>query len=303
MSPAMSTTTTKGILLAFLAFLIYTLSDTSVKLLEGELPVYESAFLGSVMGLFCLPFLKKRPEHMRDIFRTSSRTLWVVRFFSYPAGVIGSVTAFTHLSMAEAFVLIFLMPAYITIIGLLWLKEPVDRRGWAALIIGFVGVLIVLRPGFRELSIGHLGAVVGGLSGAVTVLCTRAIGTKEPRVALLGAGFLGGTVIGGIIALPDFIWPTLHQWLLLLGYGLLAVMGTWLVMQAALLAPGAYVGPTQYSQMVWAILIDYLIFKTSVDTMMLIGIVLIVGSGLITVLGPSQLPSHSSFPGRRRNSV
>lgn len=261
----------------------------SVKFLEGELPVYEAAFWGSVMGLLCLPFLKNRNERLSDIFKTTSKLQWCIRFISYPTGVVGSVTAFTYLSMAEAFVLIFLMPAYITIISLFWLKEPVDRRRWTALVIGFVGVLIVLRPGFRELSIGHFSAIAAGLGGAVTVLCTRSLGTREPRIALLGAGFLGGVVICGIFAVPDFIWPTIHQWFLLFGYGLLAVFGSWMVMKAALLAPGAYIGPTQYSQMAWAIVFDYLIFGTSVDSAIVIGITLIVGSGVFTVLGPKAI--------------
>ena len=222
------------------------------------------------------------------MLRTVNRPLWLIRFVSYPAGVIGSVTAFTHLSMAEAFVLIFLMPSYITIIGLVWLKERVDARGWAALVIGFLGVLIVLRPGFRELSIGHLGAVVGGLGGAVSVLSARAVGDRETRVSMLGAGLLGGTAIGGLIALPSLVWPSAAEWAMLAGYGLLAVLGTWLVTKAALCPPGAYVGTTQYSQMLWAIVIDYVLFGTGIDLPMLMGIVLIVGSGLLTLIGPGR---------------
>lgn len=288
MSRASLDPVTKGVLLGFAAFVAFTLSDASVKLIAGRLSPYESAFIGAALGLLCLPFLKQRGERMSDLFRTVNRPLWIVRFLSYPMGVIGSVTAFTHLSMAEAFVLIFLMPTYITLLGLFWLKEPVDRRGWAALIVGFLGVLIVLRPGFRELSIGHLGAIVAGLGGSVTVLATRAIGTRETRISLIGAGLLGATVICGVIAIPGFIWPTLSQWGMLTGYGFLAALGSWLVMRAALYAPGSYVGPTQYSQMIWAILIDYIVFRTTIDLPMVIGIVLIVGSGLLTLIGPRK---------------
>ncbi|WP_442773116.1 DMT family transporter [Paenirhodobacter enshiensis] len=287
MSAALSPLT-RGVLLGFAGFLSYTFSDTSVKLIEGRLSPYESAFIGAAIGLLCLPALKLPGERMSDMLRTVNRPLWLIRFVSYPAGVIGSVTAFTHLSMAEAFVLIFLMPSYITIIGLVWLKERVDARGWAALVIGFLGVLIVLRPGFRELSIGHLGAVVGGLGGAVSVLSARAVGARETRVSMLGAGLLGGTAIGGLIALPSLVWPSAAEWAMLAGYGLLAVLGTWLVTKAALCAPGAYVGTTQYSQMLWAIVIDYVLFGTGIDLPMLMGIVLIVGSGLLTLIGPGR---------------
>lgn len=282
-SPSMAGTVTHGVLLGFAGFAAYAMSDASVKLIDGGLPPYESAFIGAVIGLLGLPFLKARQERLSDLFRTVNRPLWLLRFFSYPLGVIGSVTAFTTLSMSEAFVLMFLLPAYVTLLSLFWLKEPVDRHRWAALAIGFVGVLIVLRPGFRELTIGHVGAIIGGLSGAISVVTARALGTRETRCSLLGSGFLGGAVICGAFALPDFTLPDLRQSVLLLGYGGLAVVGALLVMQASFHAPGAFVGPTQYSQMLWAVLFDVAIFHNRIDLPMVAGIVLIVGSGLLTV--------------------
>ncbi|WP_407810784.1 EamA family transporter, partial [Staphylococcus aureus] len=90
--------------------------------------------------------------------------------------VIGSITAFTHLSMSEAMVLMFLQPSFVTMMSILFLKERVGMQRWLAIAIGFVGVLIVLRPGFRELSIGHLGAIFAGFGGAVSIVVFRALG-------------------------------------------------------------------------------------------------------------------------------
>jgi drug/metabolite transporter (DMT)-like permease len=101
----------KGVLYGFASFAIFAFSDASVKLIRGELPPYESAFFGAVFGLLVLPFQLSPGDRWSDVFVTSSWTLWVLRFLCFPVGVIGSVTAFTHLSMAEAFVLIFLLPA------------------------------------------------------------------------------------------------------------------------------------------------------------------------------------------------
>ena len=83
--------------------------------------------------------------------------------------------------------------------------------------------------------------------------------------------------------IPDFHWPTLPQWAMLAGYGLLAALATVWLMYAANYAPAAVIGPTQYSQMLWAILFGYLVFGDRVDLPMLIGIVLIIGSGLLTL--------------------
>lgn len=273
----------RGILIAFASFAAFSVSDASVKLIEGRLSPLESGFFGACFGLFALPFLLKRNDQWLDIVRTTNRPLWILRFVSAGLGTIGSVTAFTHLSMAEAFCLIFLLPSFVTIMSVIFLKEAVGIKRWSAVIIGFLGVLVVLRPGFRELSIGHLGAVFAGLGGALSIVIFRAIGPSEKNISLYGAGLLGTLLVCGVAMIPHFTWPSGEEWLLLAGYGLLAALGNVLLMYAAFYAPAAVVGPTQYSQMLWAILFGYLIFGDHVDVPMLVGIALIVGSGLLTI--------------------
>jgi len=276
--------TLKGVLIAFAAFAAYAWSDASVKLIEGQLSPYQSSFLGAVFCLVGLPFLMKKGDRWTDIFNTTNRSLWILRFVAQAGGTIGSVTAFTHLSMAEAFALIFLLPSFVTIMSVIFLKEQVGYRRWAAVVIGFVGVMIVLRPGFRELSIGHLGAVFVGLSGAISIVVFRAMGPSEKNISLYGAGVLGTLVVCGALALPGFQAPTAIQWLWLAGYGLLAALGAILVMYAAAYAPATLIGPTQYSQMIWAVLFGYLVFGDHIDLPMVIGIILIIGSGMLTLI-------------------
>ncbi|MVA55680.1 DMT family transporter [Agrobacterium vitis] len=279
-----SDTTPRGLALAFAAFAAYAISDASVKLVDGRISLFESAFFGSLFGLAALPFLLKRGDALTDVFRTSNLKLWLLRFVASGTSAIGAVTAFTHLSMAEAFCLIFLLPCFVTIMSVVFLKEQVGIRRWSAVILGFIGVLVVLRPGFRELSIGHLGAVIGGLGGAISIVVYRAIGPREKSTSLYGAGAFGTIIISGIAMLPAFSWPQGTDWLLLLSYGLFAALATMLMMLATRFAPAAVLGPAQYSQMLWAILFGYLIFGDHVDMPMLVGITLIIGSGLITLM-------------------
>ncbi|MVA33929.1 DMT family transporter [Agrobacterium vitis] len=279
-----SDTTPRGLALAFAAFAAYAISDASVKLVDGRISPFESAFFGSLFGLAALPFLLKRGDSLTDVFRTSNLKLWLLRFVASGTSAIGAVTAFTHLSMAEAFCLIFLLPCFVTIMSVAFLKEQVGIRRWSAVILGFIGVLVVLRPGFRELSIGHLGAVIGGLGGAISIVVYRAIGPREKSTSLYGAGAFGTIIISGIAMLPAFSWPQGTDWLLLLSYGLFAALATVLMMLATRFAPAAVLGPAQYSQMLWAILFGYLIFGDHVDMPMLVGITLIIGSGLITLM-------------------
>lgn len=276
--------TLRGVFLAFAAFLAYSISDAAVKMIDGRISPIESAFFGACFGIAALPFLLKRTDRWVDIVKTTNRPLWLLRFFSSGAGSIGSVTAFTHLSMAEAFCLIFLLPSFVTIMSVVFLKEQVGIRRWSAVIIGFIGVLVVLRPGFRELSIGHVGAVFAGLSGALSIVIFRAIGPSEKNISLYGAGLLGTLLLCGVAMLPSFVPPSGQEWLMLAGYGLIGALGSVLLMYAAFYAPAAVLGPTQYSQMLWGILLGYLFFNDIVDMPMLVGMALIVGSGLLTIL-------------------
>src|SRR3546814_166334 len=284
--------TLKGVILAFAAFAAFAWSDASVKMIEGALSSYEMGFFGAVFGLAGLPFLLRRGDRMSDMLRTTDRPLWLLRFVSAAVGTIGSVVAFTYLSMAEAFALIFLLPSFVTIMSVLFLKGQVGVKRWSAVAIGFAGVLVILRPGFRELSIGHVGAVFAGLSGAISIIVYRAMGPREKSISLYGAGIIGALLICGVLMVPAFTWPTLIEWMMLAGYGLFASLATILLMYATNHAPAAMIGPTQYSQMLWAVLFGYLVFGDRVDLLMVVGILLIICSCL---LPPSR---HRGLVGR-----
>ncbi|SHJ99628.1 Permease of the drug/metabolite transporter (DMT) superfamily [Roseomonas rosea] len=280
----MNRSTPQGVLLAFLAYSAYAVSDASVKMLHGSLSAYEAVFFGALSGVVALPLVRRRGERLDDVFRARNRGMWFVRVGAALTGSVGSVTAFTHLSMAEAFSLLFLMPTFVTILSVIFLKEPVGWRRWGAVLLGFAGVLIVLRPGFRELNIGHLGAVVGGLSGALTVVTLRRFGQSETRMSLYGASLIGPTVGGGLLMLPDFIWPSPIQWVWLLGYGLLMALANILVMLASARIPASLVAPAQYSQMLWAIALGYLVFGDGLDATMALGVAVIILSGILTFM-------------------
>ena len=272
----------KGVLLGFMAFAAYALSDAFVKSLRGSLPAYEAVFFGAALGLTALPFVKGRGDRWRDALLAQRQGLYVVRAVASAVGSIAAVIAFTALPMAEAFALIFLLPVFVTILSVLVLHEQVGWRRWSAVVAGFIGVLVVLRPGFRALGIGHLAAIICGLSGAVSMVALRLAGPHEKRISLFGAGIIGAMLVSGVLMLTEFRWPQPVQWGLLLGYGLLAALGSVLLMLATRLAPANHVAPTQYSQMLWAVLLGYVVFHDHLDWPMALGIAIILGAGLFT---------------------
>jgi S-adenosylmethionine uptake transporter len=278
-----------GVLLGFMAFAAYAFSDAFVKSLRGSLPAYEAVFFGAALGLTALPFIKGDGDRWREVMCAQRQGLWLVRAVASAVGSIAAVIAFTALPMAEAFALIFLLPIFVTILSVLVLKEHVGWRRWSAVVAGFIGVLVVLRPGFRVLGVGHLAAIICGLAGAISMIALRLAGPHEKRITLYGAGMVGSMLITGLLMLSDFRWPSPHQWVLLLGYGLLAALASVLLTLATQKAPANHVAPTQYSQMLWAVLLGYVVFHDPLDWPMAIGIAIILGAGLFTFVREEQV--------------
>jgi S-adenosylmethionine uptake transporter len=272
-----------GVVLSFLTYATYALSDASVRLLHGSVPSFELVFFGSVLGLLAIPMVRKPGERWGDLLRCNNRWMWSLRALAAVAGALFSVIAFTALPMAEAFALIFLLPAFVTILSVIFLHEPVGWRRWSAVVAGFIGVLIVLRPGFRALGIGHLAAIASGFAGAVTIIVLRKLGPTETRISLYGAGLIGPIVISFIVMLPHFTMPNERGWLLILAYGLLGGIGNVLLMLASAMAPASLVAPPQYSQMLWGIGLGYFIFSDHLDAPMFIGAAVIIAAGLFTL--------------------
>lgn len=169
-----------------------------------------------------------------------------------------------------------------------FLKEDVRWWRWTAVAIGFVGVMVVLHPGFRALTLGHLAALLCGFASAISVIIFRILGPTEKKITLYGAGLIGPLIVCGLLMLADFSLPTTEQWLFILGYGLLAAVGNVLLIFASHYAPASQVAPTQYIQMLWGIGLGYVLFQHSVDIPTVIGAAIIIASGLITLVREEQ---------------
>ena len=274
----------KGIALGFLAYFLFSCSDANVKALSGQLPVFEIGFFSTLFAGLVLLFLKPRDERWRDAFRVRRPGLVALRGLAGAASGILGIYAFTTLPFAEAYALIFLSPSIATILSIFILGEQVGWRRWLAVALGFAGVLAIVRPGFETLALGHLAAFAVSFCAAGTVIILRTLGQAERRVSLLAAVILTSLVMNGILMLKGFRWPVLDHLPYLAGAGIFAGGAQLCLILATRAAPANQVAPTQYSQMVWAIVIGGLFFAEFPDVPAILGICLVGVSGLFTFL-------------------
>ncbi|GGE20931.1 membrane protein [Aureimonas endophytica] len=271
-----------GVLLAFLAYLAFACGDAAVKRAGAVLPVFEVGFFVSLFALVPTLFTKRPSTPWREILVPKRPGLVALRMASGVVGGALGVYAFSHLPLAEAYALIFLVPLFVTILSATILKEEIGAKRWGAVFVGLGGVFLVVRPGFREILPAHLAAVGVALAGGITVIVLRVLGPTERRLTLIGSVLLAATLVNGVLMLPEFVMPTPDLWPVLVLGGIGAGLGHLCIVLATRLAPAARVAPTQYSQIIWAAVIGAAFFDELPDAFAIGGMSLVGLSGLFT---------------------
>lgn len=292
-----------GILFAFLAYLAYACSDAAAKALGGQMSVFQIGFSISLIALVLCLSSKRSADSWRAIARPKRPGLVAFRAASGTFGGICAVVAFTTLPLAEAYALIFLLPLAAALLSRLILRETVTAGRWVALFGGLFGVLLVVRPGFQELSLGHLAGLGCALSGATNVILLRTLGPSENRLTLIGSVLGLATLVNGLLMVPTFRVPDADLWPILLFGGIAAGIGHLAMVMGARLAPASRIAPTQYSQIVWASLFGAILFGEIPDPIAIAGMALVGFFGMLTLAPERRGTRRPIFRRLRGNRV
>ena len=199
-------------------------------------------------------------------------------------GLTGMVCGFTAvglLPLTQSTALSFSAPLFMTALSALVLREPVGRHRWAAVAIGFVGVLIMVHPDpTRMVSVGTLFALAGAVGTAGAMTAIREIGRTEPGPTIVFYFTLAGAVLG-LASLPfGWVIPDASTLALLIAAGLVGGVGQLFLTEALRRAPVAVVAPFDYTQLVWASLLGFLVWGETPKWTTLAGAAVVAASGL-----------------------
>lgn len=285
----------KGAGLALLAMAIYAMHDAVVKHLGASYSAIQIVFFAALLSFPLISVIllnDKREGHLHPVhpWWVGARAL---------ATVINGVTAFYafgHLPLAQVYPILFATPLFITILSIPVLGERVGWHRWGAVIVGLIGVLIVVRPGQAELGLGHAAALISALSGAFSAITVRRIGDEERSVVLLLSPLLGNVVVMGA-ALP-FVWVPLQ----ITDLGFMAVVagfgltGAFLSILSYRAGEAAIVAPMQYSQILWAVLFGWLLFRETPDALTMLGAAVVILSGIYILWREATANSSQNTP-------
>ncbi|KQZ92770.1 DMT family transporter [Rhizobium sp. Root564] len=274
----------KGFLLGLLAYASFSWGDATIKSLGHQVSVFEIGFFSILSSAAIIFFTKPREERWREFWRMSRPFAVHARAISgLLAGILG-IYAFTTLPLAEAYALIFLSPLFVTILSAVVLKEDIGLWRWSAVFAGIVGVFLVVRPGFKALELGHLAAVGVALLAAMTIVILRSLAGREKRTSIMGVLLVYGLTFNGILAIPHFHVPTLHQVGAFIIIGICTAVGQITLLTATKIAPASQIAPSHYSQILWAVGIGAFFFAEYPDTLAVFGLIVIASAGLLTMM-------------------
>ncbi|MBN1991378.1 MAG: DMT family transporter [Anaerolineae bacterium] len=290
--------TLRGVAFLVLAMFILSLQNITVKFLGGEYPVLEIVVLRSIVALPValilfwfeggrgLPITKKpRLEYVRGTFL----------FFSYTTFFMGLAA----LPLADIEALRFSAPLMITFLSVVWLGERVGPWRWLALMVGFIGVLLIVRPGPATFNMGSVFVLIAMLLYALAIILTRKLQTTDSSATMayystlvyLAAAFI---FTPPVILVGDFpeahpsvaflfhpwAMPTLLDWLLMSGLGLVWAGGMYFIARAYSQAPASVVAPFEYISLPINIMWGFILWSEIPTWLTLIGAALTLFSGL-----------------------
>jgi drug/metabolite transporter (DMT)-like permease len=269
-----------GGLLVLTSALLFAGVGALVKAASVDLPTEVIVFFRNAVAMaFLLPWLRLR--HRNLSLKTGCPHLHLLRAASGLGAMYCFFIALKLLRLADAMLLCYTLPIFIPIIEWFWLKEPVSRQTKIAVIVGFIGIALVLKPGFGLFQAAGLVGLASGLLAALAIVGIRRMTATEPVVRVVFYFTVFGTLVSAIPLAWAWQTPQGHMLWALCVMGVLAIMAQMCLTKGYSLAPAGQVGPFNYGNVVFAAILGWLIWGETLDGLTLAGAVLTCSAGII----------------------
>ena len=276
-----------GPLLALAAFGLYASHDVLIRILGETYSVFQIVFF---MGLLSFPLVivlmirDPLPGTLKPVhpWWTLARTLAAVTSAS------SAFYAFTVMPLAQVYSVLFATPLLVTVLAIPLLGEKVGLHRGLAVCFGLIGVIIVLRPGAADLSLGHVAALFAALLSALNSVIVRKISRAERSAVLMLYPMLANVMVMGALLPAVWVPLQLKDLGILVVIAMLGFAAMLLTIAAFRRAEAALVAPMQYSQILWAVFYGALLFDESPDGWTIVGVSVIIASGLYIVFRESR---------------
>jgi len=272
--------------LMLVATLVLVVQHSMVKHLAQDMHTFEVAFFRTVFGLLALSpwFLK----HGIGMLRTTKLGLHGVRALLQTVSALGFFYALGVAPLAQVTALQFASPLFATLLAVLFLGERISYRRWSAILFGFAGTYVIIRPE-AGLDLGSVAVLISAAAWALTLIVIRVLGRTESSITTTMYMYLLMTPLTLVAALPNWVWPTLTQYGWLFLVGLTGSYAHVLMAQALKEGETNVVTPVEFAKLLWATLFGYLLFSELPDLYVFAGAGMIILSACYIAYRENQL--------------
>ncbi len=269
----------KAITFNLLAWVMLPIMDGFAKYLSADLPVLQITWARYFFTVaFTLPIMFF--FFRENLVWTDKPKLQFIRGIILLTANICFFYAISVISLAKALTLAFVAPLIVTAFSPIFLGEKVGFRRWSAVIIGFIGSLVVIRPGFVEINLASIAALGTGIMYGFYLIITRKLSTSDnPLLTLLLTGVVGAIIVSTVM---PFVWvaPSLNQWCMMAAIGIFACFGHLFLILSLKYADASKLAPFSYFEIITNIIIGYYFFNDFPDNWTFLGLFIIVLSGI-----------------------
>jgi len=291
----------RGITLMFVSTFFFAAMHAVIRHLTEHLHPFEVAFFRNFFGLiFVIPWFIRfglqplRTNHLRlHIYRSLVNVVAMFSFFY----------ALSITPLAEVTALGFAAPIFATVLAALFLGEAIRLRRWTAVIVGFLGTLIILRPGFSDIGLGQLLVLNSTIFWAVALLLIKTIGRHDSSITIITYMSLLQLPLSLIPALFVWTWPSPDLWFWLLMIGLLGGSAQWLMTESLRVADTSVVMPLDFCKLPWTALLAYLAFAEVPDIFTWIGGAVIFASAFYIALRERKAKTTNEPPDKNNTKL
>ncbi len=281
---------TKGALLMMLSMAAFTFNDTLVKSLGTDVPLFQMLFLRGALASVLIWGLAKSLGKLRWSLSRQDWALVIVRTVAEIGAAYFFITALYHMPLANVTAILQILPLTVTLGGALFFWEAVGWRRASAIAAGFVGMLLIVRPGPDGFDQYAIYAMVAVAFVTLRDLSTRKMSPNVPSLTVTLVASLGVMLFAGVASLGGD-WVTLdgRQWVLLSGAALFILGGYLFSVLVMRVGEVSFIAPFRYSGLLWALILGFVVFGDWPDPITLTGAAIVVGAGVFTLLRGRKL--------------
>ncbi|HAV71922.1 EamA family transporter [Stenotrophomonas maltophilia] len=256
--------------------LAFGLMAIAIRYATRYVPTQEVAFFRNAFGLLALLPMLIRPGSAP--LKTQQLPRYFLRSAIGLASMLCAFWAIGHLPISQAISLSYSTPLFVTIAAVLWLGETVRMRRWAAVIIGFIGVLIIVRPGSTSFTPGTLVAVGAAVLSSLVAIQIKQLTRVDSADTVVFYTYVFWVPLSLVPALFVWVWPTGLAWVWLVATGVLGTLGQLLWTRALRLGEVSALTPISFMQLPLVSLLGWLLFNETLDRWTVIGAGIILGA-------------------------